>query len=179
MGYWGHRLADKLINAGKTKRVIIVCAGVNGSGTAEWITDPYTVRTFATWGRLNQLNVLAADRIFILSSIGAWDQLRATPSATTKSNLDTIISRFRIAGFLSTPIYLAGSSWGLNGTGGANGVAVRTAIANAIAGNVGVFAGADTDTIPVGERYDGTHYNATGSDHAATLWFNVLQGNFP
>jgi hypothetical protein len=27
-----------------------------------------------------------------------------------------------------------------------------------------------------GSRYDTNHYNSTGSDTAATLWYNVIQG---
>lgn len=178
-GFWGHRLADKLIDGGKTARVIIACIGVNNTGTSYWITGPFATRIFVTWGRLNNLGLLAADRIFILTSIGGRDQYEAVPAATVKSNLDFIILLFRIAGFQSTPVYLAGSSWGNGSTGGENGVAVRTGIADAVAGNHNVFAGADTDAIPISERYDTNHYSAVGADHAATLWYNVIQGIFP
>lgn len=180
MGFWGHRLADKLIDSGKTQRVIVACGGVNYTNTSLWTTSPYWVRISAIWGRLNGLGLLAADRIVILVSLGGRDQLEAAPAGTVTANLNIIVNLFRQAGFMSTPIYLAGSSWGGGGTGGANGVAVRTGIANAISGNVHVYAGADTDTIPIGERYDGNHYSAAvGSDHAATLWYNVIQRSFP
>lgn len=180
MGFWGHRLADKLIDAGKTSRVIVACGGVNYTNTTLWTTAPYWVRISALWGRLNNLNLLGADRIVILVSLGGRDQMEATPAATVKANLDILIGYIRQAGFLSTPIYLAGSSWGGGGTGGANGVAVRSGIANAIAANHNTYAGADTDTIPLTERYDGNHYGAAaGSDHAATLWRDVIQGSFP
>lgn len=183
MGFWGHRLADKLIDGGKSQRVILACISVNGTGTADWLTSPYAVRIYSSWGLLNQLGILAADRIFILSSIGAWDQINAVPAATVTANLTTIATYFRQAGFLSTPIYFALSSYGA-GTGGANGVAVRTGITNAISSIVGAKIGADTDTIPPSERYDTAgHLNAigaaNGSDHQATLWYNVIQGSFP
>lgn len=178
-GFWGHRLAQKLYETGKTGRIVTCCAGVNFTGTTLWVTTPYTTRINATWGRLNALDLLCADRVIILMTIGGVDQINAIPASTMKTNLDAIIAKIRVAGFLSIPIYIAGHSWGGGGTGGANGLAVRAGQVQAINQNASVFAGPDVDVIGLGERYDTNHYTSTGSDHAATLWYNVLQGIFP
>lgn len=178
-GFWGHRLGDKLINGGKTARVIVCSIAIGSTGTALWSTSPYINRFTVAYRRLNSLGLLSANRVFVLSSIGGLDQTQALSSATVKANLDTIIAGIRSAGFSSTPVYLALSSWAGGSTGGANGTNVRTGITNAIAGNANTFTGADTDTIVIGSRYDTNHYNSTGSDSAATLWYNVISGIFP
>ena len=178
-GYWGHRLGDKLINAGKTQRVIIACIGIGSTGTTFWATTQFSWRFGVAFRRLSSLGLLSANRVFLLSSLGGLDQTQALSSGTVQVNLNTIITAIRAAGFTTTPIYLALSSWAGGGTGGANGTNVRTGITAAIAGNSNVLTGADTDTIVIGSRYDTNHYKATGSDTAATLWFNVIQGVFP
>jgi hypothetical protein len=178
-GFWGHRLGDKLINNSKTARVITFSIAIGSTGTALWATSPYLNRFTVAYRRLNSLGLLSANRVFILSSIGGLDQTQALGSATVKTNLDTIIAGIRSAGFSSAPVYLALSSWAGGGTGGANGTNVRTGITNAISGNANTFTGADTDTIVIGSRYDTNHYNSTGSDSAATLWYNVISGVFP
>lgn len=178
-GYWGHRLADKLINNAKTARVIVFCIALGSTGTTFWATTQFNWRFGVAFRRLNSLGLLGANRIFLLSSLGGLDQTQALSAATVQANLNTIISAIRSAGFTTTPVYLALSSWGGGGTGGANGTNVRTGITSAIAGNANTFTGADTDTIVIGSRYDTNHYTATGSDSAATLWYNVIQGIFP
>lgn len=178
-GFWGHRLGDKLITGGKTARVIVCSIAIGSTGTTFWATSQFNYRFGVLYRRLNSLGLLSANRIFILSSIGGLDQTQALSSATVKANLDTIIAAIRSAGFSTTPVYLALSSWGGGSTGGANGTNVRTGITNAIAGNANTLTGADTDTIVIGSRYDTNHYTATGSDSSATLWYNVIQGVFP
>lgn len=179
-GYWGHRLGDLLINAGKTQRVIVVCIGIGSTGTTLWASPTFSYRFGVTWRRLNSLGLLSANKVFVMSSIGGLDQIQALPSATVTANLNSIIAIIRAAGFTTTPVYLALSSWAGGGTGGVNGTNVRAGIVNAIAGNANVFTGADTDTIGGGaNRYDGNHYTAAGSAAAATLWFNVLSPLFP
>jgi len=178
-GFWGHRLGDKLINGGKTARVIVASIGIGSTGTVLWATSQFNWRFGVLYRRLNSLGLLAANRVFLLSSIGGLDQFNVVSGATVKTNLDTIIASIRSAGFTTQPIYLALSSWGGGGTGGVNGTNVRTGITNAIAGNANTLTGADTDTIVIGSRYDSNHYTATGSDSAATLWYNVISGVFP
>lgn len=178
-GFWGDRLADTLITNGKTQRVIVICSGIGGTGTTLWSTAQFNYRFGVLFRRLNSLGLLSANRIFLMSSIGGLDQTQALGAATMQTNLNTIITAIRAAGFSTTPIYLALSSWGGGGTGGANGTAIRTGITNAIAGNANTFTGADTDTIVIGNRYDNNHYTSTGSASAATLWYNVIQGIFP
>ena len=178
-GFWGHRLADKLINAGNTQRVIHGNLGIGSTGTALWATPQFSWRFGVLYRRLNALGLLSASRIFILSSIGGLDQYQALGTATVQANLATIIAAIRAAGFATTPLYLALSSWGGGGLGGVNGTNVRAAILNTIAGTSNTFRGADTDTIAASGRYDTNHYNATGSDAAATLWYNTISGIFP
>jgi hypothetical protein len=179
-GFWGHRLGDKLINGGKTQRVITFSISIGSTGTDLWTTAPYLNRFTVAYRRLNSLELLSANRVFLLSSMGGLDQVEARSAATVKANLDIIIAGIRSAGFATTPVYLALSSWAGGGTGGANGTNVRTGITNAIAANANTFTGADTDSLGGGaNRYDTNHYTAAGSDAAATLWYNVIQGVFP
>lgn len=178
-GFFGHELADLLINGGMTQRVVVVCAGVGNTSTTTWINGNYPARVFSIWGLLNKLNLLAADRIFVIVSLGGRDQLDAVPAATVQANLTVLITYIRVAGFLNTPIYLALSSWGGGGTGGANGVAVRNGITAAATGKPNVYLGADTDTAPLSCLYDRNHYDATCRSFVANLWFNKLQGSFP
>lgn len=178
-GCWTHRLSDKLIDGGKTQRVINVNMGIGGSATGDWAASRLNYKFLLAHRRLNSLGLLAADKILILNSIGGADQFFAVSQATVKANLDTIIAAWRSAGFdTSIPIYLALSSWSGGGTGGSNGTAVRAAISQAISGNTNVVTGADTDTLGLAYKYDTNHWNASGSDAAAGLWYDIVAPTF-
>lgn len=172
IGIWAYRLGDKLINAGTYARVIFLPMGYGGTATGDWKAGGTFNYRFQLASR--RLASVGLTPTFILQSLGGADQIFAVPQATVRSNLNSIVSSIRSAGFSSTKILMAMSSWGGGGTGGANGTAVRAGITQAIGDNANVFAGADTDTIPIGNRYDNNHFDATGSDSAATLWKNAM-----
>ncbi|WP_054311807.1 hypothetical protein [Mesorhizobium sp. 1M-11] len=152
--------------------MIILPIGYGGTNTVDWaVGGTFNYRFKLAFKRLASIG-LSAD--FILQSLGGADQAQARPTAEVRANLNSIVSSIREAGFASTPILMAMSSWGTGGTGGANGTAVRTGITQAIGDNAHLYAGADTDTIPLGNRYDTNHFDATGSDTAATLWKNTM-----
>jgi hypothetical protein len=176
-GFWGHRFADKIINGGKASVVNIINGSVGASASGDWTNFRLNYKfqnAFARWKSNGFLN----SPTFILASIGGADQQIAVPQATVLANLNSIIATVRSYGFTTTPMYFALSSWA-NGTGGANGLAVRAAIASAISGNANCYTGADTDTLDASYRYDGNHWNATGSDADAQLWYNIIGAVLP
>lgn len=174
-GFWGHRLADLIVNNGKADRVILVNNGVGNTDTSDWVSV-FNWKYNVTYRRLVNTGLINADRIYFLMSIGGKDQLELIPEATVLSNLLAMHNLVREAGFTTTPFYQAMSSWSGGGTGGAYGLAVRSAITTAIATSPNVFTGADTDTIGVTKRYDGNHFNAAGSTLAANLWYDQIAG---
>lgn len=177
-GFWGHRLADKLINGGRTQRVIVASIAIGSTGTQLWTSSMFNWRFGVLWRRLNAQRLLDADKVIVMSSLGGLDQIEGKSATTVKNNLDAIISSIRAAGFQTQPIYLSISSWAGGSTGGANGLAVREGIEDAIDANTNVFAGGDTDVITLAGRYDTNHFNATGSDQAATIRYNVISPTF-
>lgn len=172
-GFWGHRFADKIIDGGKASVVNIINMGIGSSATGDWAAERLNYKFRIAYARMQSLGWMAAPT-YILSSIGGADQFLAVSQATVESNLNSFIATVRGYGFATTPMYFALSSWSGGGTGGANGTAVRAAIAAAIAGNANCYTGADTDTLGLAYKFDTNHWNATGSDAAADLWYDII-----
>jgi hypothetical protein len=178
-GFWIHRLADSLITNSKTQRVILVNMGIGSTTSTLWAMPIFTQRFIVAFNRLTAAGFLNANKVFIIDSLGANDQVAGTSQSTMNTNLNTIISAIRSAGFTSTPCYLALSSFANGSTGGSVGAGIISAIQSSIASNTNCFTGANTDAISVNSRYDQTHYTASGSAQAASLWYNILSPLFP
>lgn len=180
-GQWSIRLGDKMIADATVARLITMPIGVGGTQTSDWAASgSLNSRMGVAFRRLQYMGLTAADVVW-LCSLGANDQALAVPSATVRANLNSVVSSIR--GFGSTHrILMAKSSYAFGSDGGANGTAVLNGILNSISDNAAnkVYAGADYNSVTgVGNRYDGTHFTATGSDTVAGLWKSAIAAATP
>lgn len=165
-GNWGPRFADKMITAGHFQRIILVQINIGGSNSEDWANETvYGYRFGVAYRRLVAAG-LGGVPTYIMSSLGGADNALGWNEARSTVAFNAVIAKIRAAGFTSTPVFLAKSSFfSLVGS-----AATRAAIAAATAGNANVFEGADTDTLGGANRYDTNHWNATGSNACADLW---------
>lgn len=111
----------------------------------------------------------------ILWQQGETDAWGSTSTAAYQAALGQVIHAFRNEG-VTAPFFVALTSHITIGgeredPGDAADVrAAQTVIVN----GVDIFQGADTDTLDDTYRAHGTHFNSTGQDTHAELWFDVL-----
>jgi hypothetical protein len=162
------RLADKMINAAKYERIILVPFGLGSTPIVHWQAGGFcNERITAACQRVSKMGLLAADQVYVIWQHGESDQVLGTSQGSYTSSLSSVISTVR-AVLATTPIYVSQTSY----VSGSTSSAVRAAQAAAVTGTV--FAGPDTDTLNSSNRHDNIHWNGTGSDAVAGLWNGVL-----
>lgn len=163
------RIGDKLITAGTYTRVIGIPIGKSGSAAADWAAGgSFNHRITVAVKRAQSLGLTITK---VLWDQGVADALGSTTQVAYQNSLTSIKETARAAG-CNAPILVALQGWGSGGLG-SNSTNVRAAQA-AVVDGVDFFAGPDTDTINNASRQDGTHYNATGANTAAGLWFDKI-----
>lgn len=163
------RMADKMINASKYARIILVPFGLGSTDIAKWQVGGFcNERVTAACNRVKAMGLLAATTVYVIWQQGESDKALGTTQAAMTSGLNSVISTVR-AVLPTTPMYVSKTSWANGGTSSA----VRAAQAAVIGGTI--FAGPDTDTLDATNRLpDNTHWNGTGADAVAGLWNGVL-----
>ncbi len=161
------KTADLLItNDSISGGVIIVPMMYGGTTVAQWTkagatSFPYLYNNIAV--AAHRLAALSITPTEIIWEQGTTDAINGTSQGSYTASLAIVIAQFK-ALWPGVPILINTESW--------NGSAVVTAIQNAQAAaidNVSTFAGANTDTITGGGRYDTLHFNSTGFSSAASL----------
>lgn len=163
------RILDKSITAGIWTRAIGVPCAVDGTLVAQWdVAGAYYWRFACIKSRLAALGLTATAICF---ELGTADTSAGTSQAAWTASFNSMVAGVRANG-LTCPWLVAQST--IPGfAASAPAQAVRAAQAAVVTGTI--YAGPDTDTaVPVGDRYDGTHDNATGADKRATAWKNSL-----
>lgn len=158
-GAWGCQLADKLINAGKYTRVILVPAWCGGASVADYAST-YEDRIITADRRLKSVGITPTA---VLWGQGEEDNILGTSQASCTSALNSVINSVRSSG-VTCPWLIAQESY----VGGTTSAAVRAAQASVVTGTI--YQGPDADTLGSSYRYDGTHWNAAGADAYAALW---------
>jgi hypothetical protein len=164
------RLADKMINAAKYERIILVPFGLGSTPIVNWAVGASgfcNERISVACQRVSKMGLLAADQVYVIWQHGESDQVLGTSQGDYTTRLASVISTVR-AVLPTTPIYVSKTSY----VSGNTSSAVRAAQTAAVTGTV--FAGPDTDTLNSSNRYDNIHWNATGADAVAGLWNGVL-----
>lgn len=168
-GNFSGRLADKLINANKFDRVILVPIGIGGTLVSDWETG------FCKDRMRVAINRLAAGGIVptaVLWGQGEQDNFASTAQAAYQTSLTNVIANARAAGLGSTiPWFIAQQTW----NSGTTSAAVQSAQAAIV--NVGsrIYAGPNADSLNATNRQaDNTHFNDTGSNAYAGLWQTAL-----
>jgi hypothetical protein len=166
---FGIRLADKLITAGLYTKVILCPMAVGGTSVTQWATGPCNHRITAMGSRLAMRGLTPT---FVLWHQGESDG--GTSQGVYSAMLAKVISDFRAVG-VAAPFFVAQVTYPNVNTG------VRAAQA-AAANGVDVFLGPDTDVLTTGTGHravDGVHFNATGHDAHAQLWFDKIDAFLP
>jgi hypothetical protein len=161
------RIADKLINAGKCARVILVPTCYGGTPVSRW----------APGGILNQHRLAVIPQILasrgLAASLYIWIQGETDNDPLHTSQASYAAS---LAGVIATPG--DGVPWMIakcTYINGAVSAAVQAAQVAAVNGTT-VFAGADLDSL-TGLTYrqaDLTHFNGTGHDAGADLFVTKI-----
>lgn len=156
------RLADSLVERRIYDNVVIIPYAVGGTDSGEWITYPIST-TLSNKIADAQANGITFTHV--LWQQGENDAYYNFSTATTQSNLNTLIGSIRGAG-VNAPIFISKTSLCFNPAN----VNTRLAQQNIIATVPNVFAGADTDAVPTSMRYDGCHMKTAGVTMVADMW---------
>lgn len=166
-------LGDRLITNGRYDRVILATMAINATLASDWgAGGPFNRNIGVMCKRLAGLGLTPT---MILYQQGESDNAEATPSATITAAIRGMVATFRAEG-VNAPAFIAlCSTW----PGYANNAQVRLGQANAVSAPLGIYSGADADSIGAGGRDGGgVHFNATGSDQNAGLWETVIVDHF-
>lgn len=174
-GFMLGRAADILLSGGHTDRVILLPEGVGGSPVQWWATGPLSDRIPKALARLASRGFVAQTNVDVLIEWGQGeaDNTGGTSQATYTSLLNTVIVNARAAGFTGH-FYVAQETM----FGGVTSSAVAAAQV-AILNGTTILPSGNIDSVPSGQRIDGTHLADTGAVTAAGLVANAfIAGGF-
>lgn len=158
------RMGDNFINNDSVSKAILVPAMVDATWVGLWsssTTIPYLYNNIAVVSRRMAANSVVPTEI--VWEQGETDCGLGTSQGSYAASLATVLTAIRSV-WPTTPIILNSAETFQSNTTCAS---IAAAQAAAITGTI--FAGANTDTLGAGDRYDGTHFNGTGSAAAAAL----------
>lgn len=168
------RLADKLIDGDYCDRPILVPIAVADASIGDWAPGgPCNHRIGVAVARLAALGYSDLDTI-ILQCQGEKDNNLGTSAGDYETRCLAAIETFRDLG-VDAPYFVSQTS--RNGSG-LTSADVRAGQA-AVVDDITVFAGPDTDSLDGTYRYDGVHFNATGSNAVADLWLAAITPHLP
>ncbi len=177
-GHGGMYLGDKLVTDGKATKVLLTNISIGGSYCADWNPAGGTVGGIIAPGAVfgeEAYRIGLAARCIANSGLsglktvidwqqGEWD---SDPTATTQANytaaLNGVIAEFKRVGLLrSGNVMFINQCTRITSSDSAGRTAIRAAQAAVCDGGL-VRLGGDMDTILAANRYDGTHFSASGA----------------
>jgi hypothetical protein len=171
-GSWIGRLGDKLITDDTYDRVIFAPIAINGSSAEQWAANgDCNHRIAAVCARLLSLQLTPT---FIISMQGEQDNNLGTTANNYRDRKRSEVATYRQCG-VTAPYFVGGCTW----RAGAASATVQSGQALATDAGLGIFAGANTDTLNNTYRQDTTHFTASGADAVADLWQDVIEGFIP
>lgn len=164
-------LGNKLIDAGLYQQVVLIPAGIGGSGIRRW----------AAGGDLNKMLLAVIQEAantyritHVLWHQGESDYDFRTPEATYISAFGSIVASLRGAG-VTAPVYVSTASFEERYRDWAITNPITMAQAKIPDGKA-IFPGPDTDAdLNKLDRYDGVHFAATGQEKFAARWVDILR----
>lgn len=161
------RMGDNLISNDSIAQAIIVPAMVDATFISLWsssTTIPYLYNNIGTVAK--RLAAASKTPTEIVWEQGETDCSLGTSQANYAAGLAIVITAIRSVWPAPIPLLINSAETFQSGTT-CSGIA--GAQAAAINNSASIYAGANTDTLGSGDRYDGTHLNSTGSPAAASL----------
>jgi hypothetical protein len=167
LGNFAGRMADTLIERGHFDTVVLAPIGVGGSMVEEWTTGGARHR------RLQIAVKRAMDASLTFTHL-LWHQGESNAACNTDPKLYAacllnIHGAIRSYG-VNAALYVAQASVCRSPPN----EAIRSAQRAVLNPSLGIRAGPDTDTIGLGDRYDGCHMNESGLNKHAELWVEAL-----
>lgn len=162
------RLGDLLIQRDRFNSVILIPIASGGSFIHEWTPGNILFQRAA-------IAIKRAEAAGLRITHAIWQQGEAEGGQRNpdgekyQANFLEMLGGLRDAG-LRSPVYVALSTIC---KGEANNT-IREAQQGLINENLGILLGADTDQIPLDDRWDQCHFSKTGLVKAAELWYSVL-----
>jgi len=162
------RLGDLLIRRGAYDRVLLLPIAFGGSYMADWAPRGILhARLAVALRRLARAGVAVTHALW---AQGEAEAAAAVPDgAAWAERFHAMVTALRMYG-VTAPLYVAQSTV-CDNTGNA---VIRAAQRSVIDARAAIFAGPDTDTIGLDERWDRCHFAASGMEKAAELWFRAL-----
>ena len=166
------RLGDSLVRKKIYDSVLLVPIALGGTYIADWAPGGrINFRLMITLELLRRLGITITHALFQQGEAEA-NQINKADGAAWARNFNSMVKAARLYG-MEAPIFVAQCSVccaGPNET-------IRAAQRSVVDPTRGIYAGPDTDTIGLDERFDGCHFSVAGLDKAAQLWFDVITQN--
>lgn len=181
VGSWGGRLGDKLINAGKFSRVIVMDPSVGGTTSGDQSkTGAFSQRYLASlwWARKYGWPISGSSgtwRFAVIYETGVNDGALSVSQGTFTTNAQSCFQQLRDYG-CTADVFVAKHTLLTNAVNSA----IQAAQAAVIDNPNGIYLGADRDSL-TGITYnqaDGTHPNDNGCDALAGLWSTIFQAHY-
>lgn len=169
IGHWALKLADDLISGGKYARIILVPVAIGGTLASDWASTTGAFPGHRAAVTANRLSSAGLTPTAILQILGANDCNAGTSQSSYAASQAIAIQNWRDAG-VTCPYFVAKSTW-FNGTVSAGIQAAQLAIVDGIT----IFAGPNCDAFDGTNRYDNTHWNATGRNAVANAWKTTIE----
>ena len=168
------RFGDKVINAGKADRFNIVNRAIGSTNPQHYTKTGYFGGIIPNLASSLRAINLQADFVDLeWGSRAAIDQM---PAQTFCDGIREVVAYLREVGIYAPVFVFKHTRFGIYSLAGAP--AVRDGVDMSLSNALGIYAGADMDTIPDSERAGGGHLLATGSDHSAQLRYDHHQPFF-
>jgi len=165
-------LGNKLVEAGLYRPVVIVPAAVGPSAIHRW----------ATGGDLNAMLMSVIDQakpVYAITQVlwhqGESDFLEDTPGDRYAADFHSLADSLRADG-VAAPVYVSVASFMGYVKPWVSDNPTMLAQRSLPDGKT-IFAGPDTDTITISDRFGGIHFSARGQERLATLWLDALRAS--
>jgi hypothetical protein len=162
------RLGALAIDRGAFDSVVLVPFAVGATEITRW----------APGGSLHGMLLSIVDRArdsgleftHLLWYLGEADAMRGTSAEAYQEHFRALLTTMRARG-IKAPVYVARASRCARARPNEE---IRRAQSALLDHAAGVFAGPDTDTLGLSERYDGCHFSTEGLERAAELWLQAI-----
>lgn len=172
------RLADKMINQGVSKKILLVPLGIGKTRISQWSKDGEYFKLITE--TLNDLKARKIDIDYILWHQGESDNLLNTSSESYISDFEYIRMVFR-NNDIKAPIFIAIATYHPNENSIKNkqfgcDTIIQNAQKSLIDKFPDIFLGANTDILDKSYyRHDGVHFSVIGLEKHAELWLESIK----
>lgn len=167
---------NKLRAAGWRQRVVLCDVAIGSTTSTQWATGSMQERIRAG---IKRMQALSLGPHVVVCDQGTSDTQASLSATTVRDNWRAIVAYIRTLG-CNAPVLICKSAWaGAASVGTGPYLAVRQGQNDALDTPLGIFAGADLDTLNGSNRYDDFHWNATGRGSGSTLYVNAITAQVP